>query len=114
MKLMVLEQVGTGGSVEVVIAPVQGHGASPATELGGFRVMINTKFTYAEGSGDFPTDNDYRRIGLVINPNKYGTEELTSDLTLSATKAVIFSPTFTGNFQTDEIITQSRLLVVSK
>ncbi|MEC8551436.1 MAG: baseplate wedge protein, partial [Pseudomonadota bacterium] len=101
---------GTGGSVEVVIAPVQGHGASPATELGGFRVMINTKFTYAEGSGDFPTDNDYRRIGLVINPNKYGTEELTSDLTLSATKAVIFSPTFTGNFQTDEIITQSRTI----
>ena len=72
--------------------------------------MINTKFTYAEGSGDFPTDNDYRRIGLVINPNKYGTEELTSDLTLSATKAVIFSPTFTGNFQTDEIITQSRTI----
>jgi hypothetical protein len=99
---------GTGGSVEVVIAPVEGHGAVPATELGGFRVMINTKFTYDEGSGDFPTDNDYRRIGLVINPNKYGTQELTSELTLSATKAVIFSPTFTGNFQTDEIVTQSR------
>ena len=85
-----------------------GHGAAPATELGGFRVMINTKFTYDEGSGDFPTDNDYRRIGLVINPNKFGTQELTSDLTLSATKAAIFAPTFTGNFQTDEIITQSR------
>ena len=99
---------GTGGSVEVVIPPSKGHGASPATELGGFRVMINTKFTYDEGSGDFPTDNDYRRIGLVINPNKFGTQELTSDLTLSATKAAIFAPTFTGNFQTDEIITQSR------
>ena len=78
---------------------MEGHGAAPATELGGFRVMINTKFTYDEGSGDFPTDNDYRRIGLVINPNKFGTEELTSDLTLSATKAVIFAPTFTGNFR---------------
>ena len=99
---------GTGGSVEVVIPPVGGHGKSPATELGGFRVMINTKFTYDEGSGDFPTDNDYRRIGLVINPNKFGTQELTSDLTLSATKAAIFAPTFTGNFQTDEIVTQSR------
>ena len=49
--------------------------------------MINTKFTYDEGSGDFPTDNDYRRIGLVINPNQYGTTELTSAVTLSATKA---------------------------
>ena len=101
---------GSGGTVEVIIPPTTGHGAEPSTEMGGYRVMINTKFTYAEGSGDFPTDNDYRRIGLVINPNKYGTTELAADLTLSATKSVIFAPTFTGNFATDEIITQSRTI----
>lgn len=99
---------GTGAAIDVIIPPDTGHGSNPAKELGGYRVMINTKFTYDEGSGDFPTDNDYRRIGLVINPNQYGTSELTSAITLSATKAVIFSPTFTGQFQTDEIITQSR------
>jgi hypothetical protein len=99
---------GTGAAIDVIIPPDTGHGSDPAKELGGYRVMINTKFTYDEGSGDFPTDNDYRRIGLVINPNQYGTAELTSAITLSATKAVIFSPTFTGQFQTDEIITQSR------
>jgi hypothetical protein len=99
---------GTGAAIDVIIPPDTGHGSNPAKELGGYRVMINTKFTYDEGSGDFPTDNDYRRIGLVINPNQYGTTELTSAVTLSATKAVIFSPTFTGQFQTDEIITQSR------
>lgn len=99
---------GTGAAIDVIIPPDTGHGSNPAKELGGYRVMINTKFTYDEGSGDFPTDNDYRRIGLVINPNQYGTTELTSAITLSATKAVIFSPTFTGQFQTDEIITQSR------
>ena len=99
---------GTGAAIDVIIPPDTGHGSDPAKELGGYRVMINTKFTYDEGSGDFPTDNDYRRIGLVINPNQYDTTELTSAITLSATKAVIFSPTFTGQFQTDEIITQSR------
>ena len=99
---------GTGAAIDVIIPPDTGHGSNPAKELGGYRVMINTKFTYDEGSGDFPTDNHYRRIGLVINPNQYGTTELTSAVTLSATKAVIFSPTFTGQFQTDEIITQSR------
>ena len=99
---------GTGAAIDVIIPPDTGHGSEPTKELGGYRVMINTKFTYDEGSGDFPTDNDYRRIGLVINPNQYGTTELTSAITLSATKAVIFSPTFTGQFQTDEIITQSR------
>ena len=99
---------GSGANVEVIIPPPIGHGGGPDGELGGYRVMINTKFTYDEGSGDFPTDNDYRRIGLVLNPNRYGTEELTSELTLSGTKAGIFSPTFTGNYSTDEIITQSR------
>ena len=99
---------GTGAAIDVIIPPETGHGAEPDSELGGYRVMINTKFTYAEGSGDFPTDNDYRRIGLVINPKQYGTTALTSAITLSATQAVIFSPTFTGQFQTDEIITQSR------
>ena len=99
---------GTGAAIDVIIPPELGHGSDPTKELGGYRVMINTKFTYDEGSGDFPTDNDYRRIGLVINPNQYGTTELTSAITLSATRAVIFSPTFTGTFSTDEIITQSR------
>lgn len=101
---------GTGASIDVIIPPDTGHGSDPGKELGGYRCMINTKFTYDEGSGDFPTDNDYRRIGLVINPYQYGTTELTSAITLSATKAVIFSPTFTGQFQTDEIITQSRTI----
>jgi hypothetical protein len=99
---------GSGAQINVVIPPAGGHGEDPVDELGGYRIMINTKFTYDEGSGDFPVDNDYRRIGLLLNPLKYGTEELTSELTLSGTRAVIFSPTFTGNFQTDEIITQSR------
>ena len=99
---------GSGATIDVIIPPEGGHGSDPTVELGGYRVMINTKFTYAEGSGDFPTDNDYRRIGLVINPFKFGTSELVADLTLSGTSAVIFSPTFTGQFSTDEIITQSR------
>ena len=99
---------GSGATIDVIIPPEGGHGSDPTVELGGYRVMINTKFTYAEGSGDFPTDNDYRRIGLVINPFRYGTSELVADLTLSGTSAVIFSPTFTGQFSTDEIITQSR------
>jgi len=101
---------GTGGLLDVIIPPKGGHGSDPSFELGGYRVMINTKFSYAEGSGDFPTDNDYRRIGLIINPNRFGTTELASELTLSGTYAVIFPPTFTGSYQTDEIISQTRTI----
>jgi hypothetical protein len=99
---------GSGGSIDVIIPPQGGHGFNPSFELGGFRVMVNAKLSYSEGSGDFPIDNDYRRIGLLLNPYKYNTEELVGDLTLSATKAVIFAPTFQGNFFVDEIITQTR------
>jgi hypothetical protein len=99
---------GTGGSIDVIIPPQGGHGSDPLFELGAFRVMINAKLSYAEGSGDFPIDNDYRRIGLLLNPYRFNTQELTDDLTLSATKAVIFAPTFQGNFVVDEIITQTR------
>ena len=101
---------GTGGQVDVIIPPPGGHGSDPVIEMGAFRVMINAKLSYDEGAGDFPIDNDYRRIGLIINPLKFGTEENIYDLTVSATKAVIFSPTFQGNYVPDEIITQTRVV----
>ena len=41
---------GSGGAIDVIIPPKGGHGSGPQVELGGFRVMINTKFTYDEGS----------------------------------------------------------------
>ena len=101
---------GSGGLIDVIIPPQGGHGYNPAFELGGYRVMVNAKLQYSEGAGDFPTDNDYRRIGLLINPNKFNTFELASDLTLSATKAAIFPPSFQGNFFVDEIITQTKIV----
>lgn len=99
---------GTAGQIDVIIPPPGGHGADSIMELGAYRVMLNAKLSYDEGSGDFPVDNDYRRIGLVVNPLRYGTSELLSDLTSSATRGVIFSPTFQGNFIPDEIISQQR------
>ena len=101
---------GTSGQVDVIIPPPSGHGSDPVVELGAFRVMINAKLSYAEGAGDFPVDNDYRRIGLITNPKKFGTEELLADLTVSSAKAVIFPPTFQGNYAPDEIITQTRVI----
>ncbi|WLW36920.1 baseplate wedge subunit [Synechococcus phage S-8S29] len=101
---------GTSAQVDVIIPPPGGHGADSVVELGAFRVMINAKLSYDEGAGDFPIDNDYRRIGLVTNPLKFGTAELISDLTVSAAKAVIFPPTFQGNYVPDEIITQTRVV----
>ena len=30
--------------------------------------MTNIRLTYSEGSGDFPVDNDFRRIGIIADP----------------------------------------------
>ena len=31
-------------------------------------MIVNSRLEFGEGDGDFPTDNDFRRIGLIKNP----------------------------------------------
>ena len=52
-----------------IISPLLGHGADPVSELGGNYVIVNSRLEFAEGSGDFTTSNDFRRIGL-FSPQK--------------------------------------------
>ena len=64
---------GSGATCDVIISPLIGHGADPVQELGGNYVIVNARLEFAEGSGDFPTDNDFRRIGLIQDPFSSGT-----------------------------------------
>ena len=75
---------GTGATFDVIISPKNGHGSDPVEELGGNYVIVNSRLEYAEGSGDFPTDNDFRQIGLIVNPTNAGGNTLSSASTLSA------------------------------
>ena len=63
----------TSAVVTPIISPLYGHGANPVEELCGNLVMVNSRLEFAEGSGDFPTDNDFRRIGLIQDPFSTGT-----------------------------------------
>ena len=62
---------GTGAILTPIIPPKGGHGFDATTELGGYFMMINTKLTQSE-SGSFTTDNDFRKIGLLKDPNTDG------------------------------------------
>jgi len=95
---------GSSATATAFIAPKGGHGSDPVEELGGYYVMMNVRLEYADGSGDFPVDNDYRRIMLIRDPYNYGTTVVSTSTTLKATKELTFS-SGTGTFQQDEIIT---------
>ena len=84
---------GTNASanLEFVIPPKGGHGADPVEELGGNYVILNSRLEYGEGSGDFPTDNDFRQIGVVMNPTDYGGNTLCSASTRTGYKTMTFN-----------------------
>ena len=58
---------GSGAALVPVIGPRGGHGDDAIEELGGFFVMVNSRLEYGE-SGNFTTNNDFRKIGLVAQP----------------------------------------------
>ena len=102
--------VATGGSargaLEVILPPEGGHGSDHETELNGKRVMTNIRLTYSEGGGDFPVDNDFRRIGIIADPLRWGTTTFETRDTVSGLKAVKITGA-TADFSVDEKITQT-------
>ena len=94
------------GALEVILPPEGGHGSDHETELNGKRVMTNIRLTYSEGSGDFPVDNDFRRIGIIADPYNWGTTTFSTADTLSGLKAVKITGA-TADFTVDEKITQT-------
>ena len=97
---------GATGAIEVILPPLGGHGSDHETELNGKRVMTNIRLTYSEGSGDFPVDNDFRRIGIVADPYNWGTTSYATADTLSGLKAVKITGA-TADFNPDETIVQT-------
>ena len=96
---------GTGGAISVVISPKEGHGHSAITELGGHFVMNAVTLTQAEGD-DITTANDFRQVGLVVDPYNYGTTTVSSNTTNRQTYVVKASSS-SGTFEADEVITQT-------
>ena len=97
---------GAVGSLEVLLPPSGGHGSDHETELNGKRVMTNIRLTYSEGSGDFPVDNDFRRIGIISDPYNYGTTTFSTADTLSGLKSVKVTGA-TADYSVDEKIQQT-------
>lgn len=98
---------GLGGAIEVIISPRGGHGANLVEELGGHFVMMNVKMTQAEGD-DFTISNDFRQLGIVVNPANWGSpESIATESTRRQTFAIKFGQAPSTDFIIDEKITQN-------
>ena len=94
----------TSAIVTPIIGPKGGQGYNAVNELGGFYIMTNTTISGTEGGGDFVVDQDFRRVGIVLNPYNYGTSTVATAATLNALSSMTFSGT-PGAFVPDEVIT---------
>jgi len=103
---------GTGGAITPIISPHDGHGNSAITELGGHYVMSAITLTQAEGD-DFSTANDFRSVGLVVDPTNFGTSTVATATTRRQTYVVKVG-SVSGTFEQDEVITQATTGAVGK
>ena len=92
---------GSGATVKVILSPQVGHGADPVSELGGNHVIVNSRLEFGEGSGDFPTDNDFRRIGLIQDPFSSGTTVATASSLAAYSKMTVSDA---SDLKVDDII----------
>ena len=103
---------GSGATATPIISPVGGHGFNSIEELGGNRVMLDSRITGNE-SGFFTTENEFRQVGLVRDPLQSANTSafFTSDLADQSTKLTVSS--VAGQFQSDEKVYQGDTLETS-
>jgi len=103
---------GSGGAISIITSPKGGHGFNAVAELGGHYVMAAVTLTQAEGD-DFTTANDFRSVGLVVDPTNFGTSTVATATTRRQTYVVKVG-SVSGTFEQDEVITQTTTGAVGK
>ncbi len=93
----------TTATAKAIISPYGGHGTDTVSELDAFYVMMYTNLAYDEGNGDFPPSNQFRTVGLMLDPKNYGTNTISYATTMNATFSLACTSA-SGPFTEDEII----------
>jgi len=96
---------GFGATARPIISPLNGHGSDPVDELGGTTLFLNITANGSQ-SGTFPTNNDFRLIGILRDPifanGSYANSTVIDQTTRIGIQLV------TGDFIEDEIVVGSR------
>jgi len=99
----------TRPSLEVIIPPQGGHGADIYRELGAYNVLLYSRIENDNENPDFITGNQIARVGVVENPEQFGSSTILSSDKASALSALRLVGTgySTATFTADSYFTQT-------
>ena len=92
---------GSGANSTVIIGPIGGHGKNAIEELGGNRIMIDSRISGNE-SGRFTVSNDFRQVGLLRDPLQSANTLAFFTDSLSDQSTTLTVGGVAGSFQPDE------------
>jgi len=95
--------------LEVIIPPQGGHGADIYRELGAYNVLLYSRIENDNENPDFITGNQISRIGVVENPEQFGSTTILSSDKAAATSALrlVGAGYSTATFAADSYFTQT-------
>ncbi len=93
----------------VIVPPNGGHGYDIYRELGAYNVLSYARFENDTENPDFVTGNEFARVGLVENPEAFGSEQVLSLDKASALTALRLSGIgySSASFERDGYVTQT-------
>ena len=99
----------TAAAFNVIIPPQGGHGADIYRELGAKNALVYARIENDEENPDFITGQEFARVGIVQNPEAYGSS---SNLELDKASAVYAlrltgAGSSTATFTADDFVTQT-------
>ena len=99
----------TRPTFDVIMSPQGGHGADIYRELGAYNVLMYSRIENDNQNPDFITGNEIARIGIVENPEQFGSTTLLSADKASATGALKLVGTgySSATFTADSYFTQT-------
>ena len=99
----------TRPTFDVIIPPQGGHGADIYRELGAYNVLLYSRIENDSTNPDFITGNQIARVGVVENPQQFGSTTLLSADKASALSALKLVGTgySTATFSGDSYFTQT-------
>jgi len=101
---------GVNANIRYILSPYGGHGFNPARELGANSVMIAVKVGDVDSTegGTVTSNNDFRQIGLLMRPHKYGEDAAvaTANANIAVRMVTQIVLTTGSSYLKDEIVYQ--------